>query len=154
MEALLNFQTMVVELTGLDVANASLLDEATAAAEAMSLSLAMKPRGTTFWVEGECHRQTIAVVQTRAGSPGRWVPDSCRGFVGSHFTERIGRDGRGCLCRFLPAIWSATWFWGSACSLHFLHHEAQCGLGNDSGELAPGSANPPFCASKPDRGIS
>lgn len=66
LEALLNFQTMVVDLTGLDIANASLLDEATAAAEAMSLSLTANPKGKIFWVDDECHPQTIDVVRTRA----------------------------------------------------------------------------------------
>jgi glycine dehydrogenase len=67
LEALLNFQTLVADLTGLPLANASLLDEATAAAEAMHMAHAVA-RGTSkaFFVAEDCHPQTIAVVQTRA----------------------------------------------------------------------------------------
>ena len=67
LEALLNFQTVITDLTGLEIANASLLDEATAAAEAMSMSYGVcKNKADTFFVSQECHPQTIAVLQTRA----------------------------------------------------------------------------------------
>ncbi len=66
LEALLNFQTLVSDLTGLDIANASLLDEATAAAEAMTLSLGQAKKRRRFWVSQDCHPQTLAVLQTRA----------------------------------------------------------------------------------------
>src|SRR6266567_311777 len=66
LEALLNFQQMIIELTALDIANASMLDEATAAAEAMALCHAVVPDRKTFFVADNCHPQTIAVVQTRA----------------------------------------------------------------------------------------
>jgi glycine dehydrogenase len=71
LEALLNFQTVVIDLTGLPIANASLLDEATAAAEAMALCHAVKGRGRdTFLVSELCHPQTIDVVRTRAKARG------------------------------------------------------------------------------------
>ncbi|MEF2549070.1 aminomethyl-transferring glycine dehydrogenase [Aurantimonas sp. E1-2-R+4] len=73
LEALLNFQTMVSDLTGLDVANASLLDEATAAAEAMAMAHRLsKSKRTVFFVDENCHAQTIAVIRTRA-EPLGWT---------------------------------------------------------------------------------
>lgn len=67
MEALVNFQTMVCDLTGMPIANASMLDEATAAAEAMTLAKrSVKSRSNVFIVAGDCHPQTIEVIQTRA----------------------------------------------------------------------------------------
>ncbi len=72
LEALLNFQTMVTDLTGLQIANASLLDEATAAAEGMSMCFALRkqPSVRAFFVSRACHPQTIAVVETRAAPLG------------------------------------------------------------------------------------
>ena len=67
LEALLNFQTVVTDLTGLPLANASLLDEGTAAAEAMSMFASVhRGKRNTFFVDGRCHPQTIAIVQMRA----------------------------------------------------------------------------------------
>ncbi|MBL48683.1 MAG: glycine dehydrogenase (aminomethyl-transferring) [Roseibacillus sp.] len=70
LEALLNFQSMVVDLTGMDVANASLLDEGTAAAEAMTMAQAAVPRATTFFADRNCHPQTLDVLRTRAEAAG------------------------------------------------------------------------------------
>jgi glycine dehydrogenase len=67
LEAILNFQTMVCDLTGMDIANASLLDEGTAAAEAMTLAQRQaKSQSKVFIVAGDCHPQTIECVKTRA----------------------------------------------------------------------------------------
>ncbi|HVK57543.1 MAG TPA: aminomethyl-transferring glycine dehydrogenase, partial [Candidatus Kapabacteria bacterium] len=84
LESLLNFQTMVADLTALPIANASLLDEATAAAEAMHLCYAVKGSDTknAFFVSELCHPQTIAVVQTRAR------PLKIEVVVASHETQK------------------------------------------------------------------
>ena len=71
LEALLNFQTMIADLTALDIANASLLDEATAAAEAMAMAQRISQSGrTVFFADRDCHPQTLAVLQTRAEALG------------------------------------------------------------------------------------
>ncbi len=81
LEALLNFQTMVIDLTGMEIANASLLDEGTAAAEAMSMSYGLhKGKGNLFWVSDACHPQTLSVIRTRALALGIEVQ------VGDHRT--------------------------------------------------------------------
>ncbi len=67
LEALLNFQQMIMDLTGMEIANASLLDEATAAAEAMAMSSRISKKKTNrYFVDRDCHPQTLAVIQTRA----------------------------------------------------------------------------------------
>jgi glycine cleavage system P protein (glycine dehydrogenase) len=87
LEALLNFQTMASELTGLDLANASMLDEATAAAEAMTMSLRLKDGRNIFFISETCHPQTIEVVRARAHALGIEV------VIGSHenfsFSEKV-----------------------------------------------------------------
>ncbi len=81
LEALLNFQTMVMDLTGMEIANSSLLDEGTAAAEAMSMSFGVtKTKSHAFFVSQDCHPQTIEVVQTRA------IPLEIQVIVGDHQT--------------------------------------------------------------------
>ncbi len=89
LEALLNFQTMVADLTGMDLANASLLDEATAAAEAMTMARRLaKHAGDSFFVHHDIHPQILAVMTTRAkplgirlvvGDVDAWDPERCYG---------------------------------------------------------------------------
>ncbi len=70
LEALLNFQTMAADLTGLEIANASLLDEGTAAAEALAMTPRITRREGSFLIDSDCHPQTVAVVATRAEAAG------------------------------------------------------------------------------------
>ncbi len=104
LEALLNFQTMVTDLTALDIANASLLDEATAAAEAMHLCQAVTGNRRKFFVSESCHPQTIEVVQTRARPLGVEV------VVGNPETFRPNEEFFGVLVQY-PATDGAIVDW-------------------------------------------
>ena len=84
LEALLNYQTMVIDLTGLPIANASLLDEATAGAEAMAMMYAEKrQKRKTLFLSEKCHPQTIAVVSTRA------IPHGINVVIGNHELRHV-----------------------------------------------------------------
>ncbi len=94
LEALLNFQTMTSDLTGLPVANASLLDEATAAAEAMHLCQNARPGRRAFFVSQLCHPQTIEVVRTRA------LPLGVEVIVGDHRSFKFDESVFGALVQY------------------------------------------------------
>jgi len=95
LEALMNFQQMVMDLTGMELANASLLDEGTAAAEAMTMSKRLcKTHANSFFVADDCHPQTIAVIQTRARSLGYEV------IIGDPFAELADHDIFGVLTQY------------------------------------------------------
>ncbi len=110
LEALLNFQTMVIDLTGLELANASLLDEATAAAEAMMMlhRVVTDPTRNTFFISETCHPQTIAVVATRA------EPLGIRVVVGDHQRFTPGPDLFGVLLQY-PATDGAIYDYRDFC---------------------------------------
>jgi len=110
LEALLNFQTMVMDLTGMEIANASLLDEGTAAAEAMSMLHAVKadPAANTFFVSAACHPQTIGVLRTRAQPLGIEL------VVDDHKTAELGGGVFGALVQY-PASDGALYDYGELC---------------------------------------
>ncbi|EKR75248.1 glycine dehydrogenase [Leptospira noguchii str. 2006001870] len=96
LEALLNFQTMIIDLTGLEISNASLLDEGTAAAEAMFLAYSVRKNETAkkFFVSELCHPQTIDVVVTRANPLGIEV------HIGDHESIELNEDFFGVLLQY------------------------------------------------------
>src|SRR5205814_230667 len=96
LEALLNFQTMIMDLTGFEIANASLLDEGTAAAEAMAMAYAArgKPGKEVFFVADSCHPQALDVVRTRAHARGVDV------VVGDFREYKFGNDVFGALVQY------------------------------------------------------
>ena len=96
LEALLNFQTVIIDLTGLEIANASLLDEGTAAAEAMAMCYGVRGKEgkEVFFVSEDCHPQTIDVVRTRAHARGITV------VVGDHRTFDFGSQVFGALIQY------------------------------------------------------
>ena len=116
MEALLNFQQMIVDLTAMDIANASMLDEATAAAEAMHLCFAVRKKDAAniFFVADTCHPQTIAVIQTRAKPLGIEVS------VGDHRQFQITGNVFGLLVQY-PATDGAIHDYTTLCAAAHQH---------------------------------
>ncbi len=110
LEALLNFQTMIIDLTGMEIANASLLDESTAAAEAMMMFFRTTPRKdkTEFFVSETCHPQTVAVVQARAEPLGIQVR------VGDYSTFHFAENVFGALVQY-PASDGAVYDYAEFC---------------------------------------
>ena len=125
LQALLNFQTLVSDLTGLPLANASLLDEGTAAAEAMTMARrAGKSDSPVFFVDSDCHPQTIAVVATRAEPVGveLVVGDPATDMPAQVFGALLASPGSSGQVRDLapsstacttPAAW--PWWWPTRC---------------------------------------
>ena len=111
LEALLNYQTMVIDLTGLEIANASLLDEGTAAAEAMMMfqRLVKGPERHRFFVSNACHPQTIAVVQMRAEPLGIEV------VLGDHRGFTFDESVFGALVQY-PATDGAIYDYSATCA--------------------------------------
>ena len=113
LEALLNYQTMVCDLTGLDVANASLLDEATAAAEAMAMAERVaKSKAKAFFVDENCHPQTIALLKTRA-EPLGWTI-----VIGNPFTDLDPVDVFGAIFQYPGTYGHVHDFTGLIARLH------------------------------------
>ena len=114
LEALLNFQTLVSDLTALDIANASMLDEATAAAEAMMMSHRLKgaERRNVFFVSERCHPQTIEVVRTRGLALGVEV------VVGQHETFAFSENVFGALVQYPDTLGAIHDFSGFAETAH------------------------------------
>ncbi|MCQ2004247.1 aminomethyl-transferring glycine dehydrogenase [Rhizobium sp. NRK18] len=113
LEALINFQTMVSDLTALDVANASLLDEATAAAEAMAMAKRVaKSKSNTFFADENCHPQTIELLQTRAAPLGWTV------VVGDPVEDLVPADVFGAIFQYPGTYGHLTDFSDAISSLH------------------------------------
>lgn len=116
LEALLNFQTMLIDLSGLEIANASLLDEGTAAAEAMMMfqRLTKRSKRTTFLVAADCHPQTIEVVKMRA------LPLGINVVVADHTAFEFTDDVFGALVQY-PATDGAVYDYQALCDEAHAH---------------------------------
>lgn len=111
LEALLNYQTMIIDLTGMEIANASLLDEGTAAAEAMMMLERQSKKGDRnhFFISEDCHPQTIAVVETRA------IPLGISVVIGDHRTFVFDDTCFGALVQY-PASDGAVYNYTAFCA--------------------------------------